>query len=81
MPGQCDRCHNALLLADARVSEGRQVLDVPAAAFDVIEHRTLELVHVSTFPAGVTEAVQYGPNVRTLGVHPRANAAVRAPRN
>ena len=75
LPWQCDSCHSMLPLADARVAECRQVLDVPAAAYDVIEHRSLELVcrcgqvHVSTFPAGVTEAVQYGPNVRALGVH------------
>ncbi|WP_233575602.1 IS66 family transposase [Noviherbaspirillum saxi] len=75
LPGQCDRCHGALPLAEARVAECRQVLDVPAAAFDVIEHRTLALVcrcgqsHVSAFPAGVTEMVQYGPNVKALGAH------------
>lgn len=75
LPAQCDRCHNPLPLIDAVVSERRQVFDVPAPAFDVIEHCTLELVcqcgqpHVSTFPAEVTESVQYGPNVRALGVH------------
>ena len=75
LPAQCDRCHNPLPHDEARVSERRQVFDVPATACDVIEHRTLELVcqcgqsHVSTFPAGVTEAVQYGPNLRALGVH------------
>lgn len=75
LPWQCDHCHGALPLADAEVAECRQVLDVPAAAFDVIEHRTLAVVcrcgqsHVSAFPAGVTEPVQYGPNVKALGVH------------
>lgn len=75
LPWQCDLCHSVLPPADARVAECRQVLDVPAAAFDVIEHRTLALrcrcgqVHVSAFPDGVTEAVQYGPHVRALGVH------------
>lgn len=75
LPWQCDRCHNPLPLNEARISERRQIFDVPATAFDIIEHRTLALVcqcgrsHVSTFPAGVTEAVQYGPNVRALGVH------------
>jgi len=75
LPQQCVRCHCALPLADARVSECRQVIDVPAAAFDVIEHRTLALTcccgqsHVSSFPSAVSEAVQYGPNVKALGVH------------
>jgi transposase len=75
LPWQCAHCHSALPLADARVAECRQVLDVPAAAYDVIEHRTLAVVcrcgqsHASAFPAGVTEPVQYGPNVKALGVH------------
>ena len=56
LPWQCDSCHSMLPLADARVAECRQVLDVPAAAYDVIEHRSLEVVcrcgqvHVSAFP-------------------------------
>lgn len=75
LPWQCDHCHAALPLAEARVAECRQVLDVPAAAYDVICHRTMAVVcrcgqaHVSAFPAGVTEAVQYGPNMKALGVH------------
>ncbi len=42
---------------------------------DQILHSTLQLrctcgrEHVSTFPPGVTEAVQYGATVRALGVH------------
>lgn len=57
------------------MSERRQIFDIPATASDVIEHRTLVLacqcgqVQVSAFPAGVTEAAQYGPNVRAFGVH------------
>ena len=75
LPAQCDRCHSPLPQNDATVSERRQVFDVPSMAFDVIEHQILELAcqcgkkHVSAFPADVTEAVQYGPNVRALGVH------------
>lgn len=48
---------------------------MPATAFDVVKHRTLSLRcrcgqwHASAFPTGVTEAAQYGPNVRALGVH------------
>jgi transposase len=74
-PAQCERCHAALPMHAARAWEHRQVFDVPAVAFDVIEHRALALtcacgqLHTSSFPAGVSEAVQYGPNVRALGVH------------
>jgi transposase len=75
LPAQCDYCNKPLPLKNACVSETRQVFDIPATAYDVIEHRTLRLVcrcgktHVSIFPAEVTEAVQYGPNIRALGVH------------
>lgn len=75
LPAQCTRCHNPLPQDEARVAERRQVFDVPMTVCDIIEHRTLALVcqcgqpHVSAFPAGVTESVQYGPNLRALGVH------------
>lgn len=75
LPPQCKRCHNALPLEQAQVLERRQVFDVPAMRFDVIEHRTHTVVctcgqrHDSVFPAEISEAVQYGPNVRALGVH------------
>ncbi|WP_295993239.1 DUF6444 domain-containing protein [Rugamonas sp.] len=71
----CDRCHPELPLQDALVGERRQVFDVPVAAFDVVEHRTLSVrcqcgqLHTSAFPASVTEPVQYGSNVRMLAVH------------
>jgi transposase len=75
LPARCDQCNEPLPLENACVSETRQVFDIPATAYDVIEHRTLKVVcrcgqtHESAFPAEVTEAVQYGPNVRALGVH------------
>ena len=75
LPGRCERCHAALPLEQARLWARRQVIDVPPVACDVIEHQSLAVtchcgqLHTSAFPAGVTEAVQYGPNVRALGVH------------
>ena len=75
LPSQCNRCHRPLPLAEALVVERRQVIDVPARAFDVVEHCALEVacscgqVHVSAFPADVSDLVQYGPNVKALGVH------------
>lgn len=69
------RCHSALPLEQAEVASRRQIIDVPATVFDVIEHRTLAVTcrcgqaHVSKFPDEVTELVQYVPNVRALGVH------------
>ena len=75
LPAHCLRCNKPLSQDKACLSERRQVFDIPATACAVIEHHTLKLtcqcgqLHVSTFPASVTEAVQYGPNVRALGVH------------
>ena len=45
------------------------------ARYQVTEHRTWQVrcscgqVHQSEFPEEVSEAVQYGPNVRALAVH------------
>ena len=75
LPRQCWHCHGNLVLTQAVVAERRQVIDVPASAFDVVEHRTLAVTcgcgktHVSRFPTDVTELVQYGRNVRALAVH------------
>ncbi|WP_426108102.1 IS66 family transposase, partial [Massilia sp. TSP1-1-2] len=75
LPSQCNRCHRPLPLGEALVAERRQVFDVPARSFDVVEHCTLEVacscgqVHVSSFPADVSDVVQYGPNVKALSVH------------
>ncbi|PIL41165.1 IS66 family transposase [Massilia psychrophila] len=75
LPGQCERCHAALPTQHARVWARRQVVDVPTVAFNVVEHHALALTcacgqfHTSSFPGGVSESVQYGPNVRALGVH------------
>jgi transposase len=75
LPGQCDRCHATLPLERARPWERRQVVDVPVTDFDVVEHRALAVacrcgkLHTSAFPAGVEAAVQYGPNIKALGVH------------
>ena len=75
LPRQCARCCGPLPLEQAVVAERRQVIDMPVGAFDVVEHRTLAVncgcgeTHVSSFPSGVTELVQYGRNVRVLAVH------------
>jgi transposase len=75
LPEHCEGCGCLLAQQATRVAQRRQVVDIPIVACDVVEHRTLALVcqcgrrHVSAFPPAVTEAVQYGPNVRALGVH------------
>jgi transposase len=74
LPERCV-CGASLSGSEARIAERRQVFDVPVAPYHVVEHRSLQVrcacgrEHVSAFPAGVTEAVQYGPNARALAVH------------
>jgi transposase len=75
LPRQCERCHAAPPLEPARPWSRRQLIDVPVVPFEVVEHRTLAVtcqcgqLHASAFPAGVDNAVQYGPNVKALAVH------------
>lgn len=74
LPDRC-ACGAALSGSDGQIAERRQVFDVPVAHYHVVEHHTLHLrcscgrKPVSAFPASVTEAVQYGPNIRALAVH------------
>ena len=87
VPRHCP-CGAALNAAKAQVHERRQVFDIPVARYQVTEHRTHQLrctcgqVHQSHFPESVTDAVQYGPNVRAFAVHltPWPVAARRAQR-
>ncbi|WP_081611998.1 IS66 family transposase [Janthinobacterium sp. CG3] len=75
LPEQCDRCGCAQDQEAAEIAEQRQVIDTPVVACVVVEHRVLALrcacgqLLRSAFPAAVTQAVQYGPNVRALEVH------------
>jgi len=74
-PSHCSRCRSALPLEQAQLLERRQVFDLPAMRFDVIEHRIYTVAcacgqqHDSVFPVAVSELAQYGPAVRALGVH------------
>lgn len=75
LPEHCLGCGAPLVGADAQLDERRQVFDIPVARYQVLEHRTWRLrcacgqLHQSQFPEGLTELVQYGPNVRALAVH------------
>ena len=74
LPQHC-ACGAALAGTDVQVYEQRQVIDIPVANYHVTEHRAWQTrcrcgqVHQSAFPPEVSEAVQYGPNVRALAVH------------
>jgi transposase len=74
LPQHCP-CGALLDTANPQLHERRQVIDIPVARYLVTEHCTWQTrctcgrVHQSEFPAAVSEAVQYGPNVRALAVH------------
>ena len=74
LPERCTGCAKFLPLAAAEVAERRQVFDIAVRRYEVIEHHTLRLqcqcgtLHESRFPASVSEAVQYGPDIRALAV-------------
>ena len=75
LPAQCDLCQHRLPADGAIIAARRQVINIPATPREVVEHQILQQVcrcgkvHVSAFPGSVTEAVQYGPNVKSLAVH------------
>jgi transposase len=75
-PERCQQCGQDLREGVGQVVERRQVLDVPAIRLLVHEHRVQSLTcptcqspNRASFPAAVTAAVQYGPNLQALAVY------------
>jgi len=73
----CDKCGNRIAAASVAVlPEGRQVIDLPPTRFEVTEHRVqiaqcrcCGKQHSGAFPKGVSQAVQYGPQIRAAAVY------------
>lgn len=72
----CDSCGSQISLHDISLSsETRQVIDLPPIRVEVTEHRVevaqcaCGKVHVGQFPTGVTQAVQYGSQVKAAAVY------------
>jgi transposase len=72
----CDACGELIEPASITVlPEGRQVIDLPPTRFEVTEHRVqiaqcrCGKQHSGVFPQGVSQAVQYGPQVRAAAVY------------
>jgi transposase len=79
-PTHCAGCGAALAGVAGNTAqlsdEWRQVVDLPPLALEVTEHRvghvtcgTCGVETAGTFPAGVTQPVQYGAGVKAVGVY------------
>src|SRR6266404_1726944 len=73
---RCEAC-GSLIAADqvTVLPQGRQVIELPAIRFEVTEHRVQVAqcrcgkTHTGQFPAGVSQAAQYGPRVKAAAVY------------
>ncbi len=72
----CDACGQQIESTRITVlPEGRQVIDLPPTRFEVTEHRVQVAQcacgkrHSGVFPESVSQAVQYGPQIRAAAVY------------
>lgn len=72
----CDACGQPIAREDVSVlAESRQVIDLPPIRFEVTGHRVAQAqggcgkVHRAAFPAGVSQAAQYGSQIKAAVVY------------
>jgi transposase len=77
-PTHCHACGTALAPSPATGYDRRQVVDLPPLTLQVIEHRaeckpcpTCQQATTASFPAPVSQPVQYGPRIKAVGVYLR----------
>ncbi len=75
-PVTCRACGISLAEAEIVGQERRQVVDLPEPRLDIVEHQALQkvcaycqTVTTGTFPADVTQPVQYGARVKATAVY------------
>lgn len=73
---RCDACGNQIPLNDISLSrETRQVIDLPPTHLEVTTHRvevalcSCGKLHAGVFPAYLTQAVQYGAQIKAAAVY------------
>lgn len=76
LPAVCAGCGAALADAVEVGRERRQVIDLPAPRPEVTEHQAVQkacprcqVVTSATFPAAVTQPMQYGPRAKAIAVY------------
>ena len=75
VPAYCSNCAAELDASKAILQGRRQVIDIPPIEAKVTEYQVFGIVckcghhQVESFPPGVDNHVQYGPNIRALAVY------------
>jgi transposase len=74
-PSFCNKCGSDLSTSTFRPQSRRQVIDIPPIIPEITEYQCMGTVcecghhQLASFPAGVDNHVQYGPNIQSLAIY------------